>query len=91
LQQREGWSLVVVVTQKKKDKSGAMSESTRSHDYSPDQNFSTWIPINLWDKGMVLRKYSNLEPVPIPEHTRDHIITVLPVPLPCLTQGKYSI
>jgi hypothetical protein len=72
---------------RKKDKSGAMSESTRSHDYSPDRNFGTRIPVNPWDKGTVLHGYGNLEPVPVPEHTRDHIITVLPVPLPCLTDN----
>ena len=32
-------------------------------------------------KGTGLPGYSNPEPVPVPEHTRDRIITVLPVPV----------
>ena len=36
------------------------------------------------EKGMVLPGYGNLEPVPVPEHTRDHIVMVLPIPVSCL-------
>ena len=43
------------------------------------------VPVNLWNKGTVLCGYGNLEPIPVPEHTYDHIITVLPIPVPCLS------
>ena len=33
------------------------------------------------EKGTGLPGYGNPEPVPVPEHTRDHIFTVLPVPV----------
>ena len=31
--------------------------------------------------GTVLLGYENPKPLPVPEHTRDHIVTVLPVPV----------
>jgi hypothetical protein len=36
---------------------------------------------NTVEKGTVLPRYGNPEPIPIPEHTCDHIITGLPVPV----------
>ena len=40
--------------------------------------YKTRIPV---DKGTVLLGYGEPKPVPVPEHTRDHIVTVLPVPV----------
>jgi hypothetical protein len=63
-----------------------VSESTRSDDHSPDQHSSTGIPAhthNTMEKGMVLPGYGNPIPILIPMHTRDHIVMVLPVPVPC--------
>jgi hypothetical protein len=61
-----------------------VSKSTRSDDHPPD-----WYPIpahthNTVEKGMVLPGYGNPIPVPVPMHTRDRIITVLPVPMSLL-------
>ena len=36
---------------------------------------------NTMGKGTVLCGYDNLKPIPVPEHTCDQIITVLPVPV----------
>jgi hypothetical protein len=36
------------------------------------------------EKGTVLPGYGIPEPVPIPECTHDHIVTVLPIPMSCL-------
>jgi hypothetical protein len=38
--------------------------------------------------GTVLLGYENPKPLPVPEHTRDHIVTVLPIPMSRLT---YSV
>jgi hypothetical protein len=40
--------------------------------------------------GTVLPGYGNVRPVPVPEHTREHIITVLPVPVSCLSRPDYT-
>jgi hypothetical protein len=56
-------------------------ESTKSYDHSPDWKSGTGIPINPCVKGTVFPRYGNLKPVPIPGHTHDPILTVLPVPL----------
>ena len=40
---------------------------------------------NTVEKGMVLPGYGNPEPIPVPKRTRDHIITVLPVPVDRVT------
>ena len=37
--------------------------------------------------GTVLLGYENPKPLPVPEHTRDHIVTVLPVPVSRLTSS----
>ena len=39
------------------------------------------------EKGTVLPGYGNPEPVPVPERTRDHIITGLPVPVSLLNRN----
>ena len=36
--------------------------------------------------GTVLPGYGNVRPIPVPEHTCDHIIMVLPVPMSCLNE-----
>jgi len=41
---------------------------------------------NTVGKGTVWLGYGHPKPVPVPEHTRDHIITVLAVPVSCLSQ-----
>ena len=40
--------------------------------------------------GMVFPGYGNTQPIPIPEHTCDHIITVLPIPMSCLNSEAYT-
>jgi hypothetical protein len=40
--------------------------------------------------GTVLPRYGNVRPVPVPEHTHEHIITVLPVPVSCLTHPRFQ-
>ena len=35
--------------------------------------------------GTVWPRCGNVQPIPIPKHTRDHIITVLPIPMSCLS------
>src|ERR1700733_10062969 len=52
--------------------------STESHDWNPS---TYWHTRNTVEKGTVLCGYGNPEPVPIPEHTRDRISTVLPIPV----------
>jgi len=47
--------------------------------------YKTHIPVS---KGTVLHGYAKLKPAPIPEHTRDLIVTVLPIPVPCLSSRK---
>jgi len=44
-----------------------------------------WHTCNTMEKGMVLPRYGNPEPVPIPKCTHDHIIMVLPIPVSCLS------
>jgi hypothetical protein len=63
----------------------------RSDDHSPDQNVGTGIPThtcNTVEKSTVLPGYSNLEPIPVPEHTRFRIHMVLPVPVSHLNPGS---
>ena len=36
---------------------------------------------NTMDKGTVLPGFGKLKPVPVPEHTRDLIVMVLPIPV----------
>src|ERR1700733_8550854 len=52
--------------------------STESHDWNPS---TYWHTRNTVEKGTVLCGYGNPEPVPVPEHTRDRISMVLPVPV----------
>src|ERR1700676_3111201 len=66
----------------------SICESTRSYDHSPDRKSSTGIPINPCVKGMVFPGYGNPKPVPVPGHTRDPILTVLPIPLAFLTDHQ---
>ena len=40
--------------------------------------------------GTVLLGYKNPKPLPVPEHTRDHIVTVLPVPVSRLIDMMFS-
>ena len=41
--------------------------------------------------GTVLLGYKNPKPLPVPEHTRDHIVTVLPVPVSRLLEEAESV
>ncbi len=41
--------------------------------------------------GTVLLGYENPKPLPVPEHTRDHIVTVLPVPVSRLNQHHHHL
>ena len=43
---------------------------------------------NTVGKGTVWLGYGHPKPVPVPEHTRDHIITVLAVPVSCLNKDE---
>ena len=38
--------------------------------------------------GTVLLGYENPKPLPVPEHTRDHIVTVLPIPVSRLIERR---
>ena len=73
-----GCAMVVVMVMNHPE--SIMNESTRSDDHSPD-----WHTHNTMEKGTVLPRYGNVWPVPISKHTHEQIITVLPVPMSCLT------
>jgi hypothetical protein len=62
-----------------------VSESTRSYDHSPDREIRYRHTRNPCVKGTVFPGYGNPIPAPVPGHTRDPILTVLPIPLLFLT------
>src|ERR1700676_3885451 len=69
----------------------SICESTRSYDHSPDRKSGTSIPVNPCVKGMVFPGYGNPNPGPVPGHTRDPILTVLPIPLAFLNHSCCSL
>src|SRR3984885_15897403 len=58
-----------------------VSESTRSYDHSPDWKVGNRNTHDTVEMGTVLHGFGKLKPVPVPVHTRDRIVRVLPVPV----------
>jgi hypothetical protein len=49
-----------------------------------------WHTHNTMETGMILLRYGNLEPIPIPEHTCFQIHMVLPAPMSCFSWDSYK-